>query len=133
MNDAFGMRGVEAFRDLDGQIQDGLHFHGVGADAMFQRHAVQIFHDDEGLAVLFADFVNGANVGVIQSRSGFRFAAETFERLTIARDVIGKELKCHETVQAGVLSFVDHTHPAAAQFLDDAIMREGLADHRCNA
>ncbi|MGA9543295.1 MAG: hypothetical protein WBQ85_06990, partial [Candidatus Sulfotelmatobacter sp.] len=27
------------------------------------------------------------------------------------------------------LGFVDHTHPAAAQLLDDVVMRDGLAKH----
>ena len=39
------------------------------------------------------------------------------------------ELEGNEAVQPRVLCFVDHTHPAAAQFFDDAIMRDGLADH----
>jgi hypothetical protein len=28
-----------------------------------------------------------------------------------------------------VLSFIDHTHPAAAELFDDAVVRDGLADH----
>ena len=28
-----------------------------------------------------------------------------------------------------VLGFVDHTHPSAAEFLDDAVVRDGLTDH----
>ena len=32
-------------------------------------------------------------------------------------------------MQADVLSFVDHAHAAAAQFLDDAVVRDGLPDH----
>ena len=32
-------------------------------------------------------------------------------------------------MQPGVLSLVDHAHPAATEFLDDAVMRDGLADH----
>jgi hypothetical protein len=35
-------------------------------------------------------------------------------------------------VQADVFSFVHHPHPAAAQLLDDAVMRDGLADHGKN-
>ena len=33
-------------------------------------------------------------------------------------------------MQPSVLSLVDHTHPAATKLLDDAVMRDGLADHR---
>jgi hypothetical protein len=32
-------------------------------------------------------------------------------------------------VQARVLGLVDHTHPTTAQFLDDAVVRDGVADH----
>ena len=32
-------------------------------------------------------------------------------------------------MQAGVLGLVDDTHAATAQLLDDAVVRDGLADH----
>ncbi|PYV74012.1 MAG: hypothetical protein DMG97_09805 [Acidobacteria bacterium] len=32
-------------------------------------------------------------------------------------------------MQADVLGLVNHTHPATAELLDDAVMRDGLADH----
>jgi len=34
-----------------------------------------------------------------------------------------------QTAQIHVLGFIDHTHPAAAEFLQDVVMRDGLADH----
>jgi len=33
-------------------------------------------------------------------------------------------------VQPGVLSLINHTHPAATEFLDNAVVRNGLFDHR---
>jgi hypothetical protein len=41
---------------------DGFRFHRPATDAVFQGRTTQIFHDDEGLPVLFADLVNGADV-----------------------------------------------------------------------
>jgi hypothetical protein len=35
----------------------------------------------------------------------------------------------NKAVQQRVLSLVDDTHPAATQFLDNAVMRNSLADH----
>ena len=32
-------------------------------------------------------------------------------------------------MQPRVLGLVDHTHPAAAELLNDAVVRDGLADH----
>lgn len=37
------------------------------------------------------------------------------------------------TAEFGVLRFVDHTHPATAELLDDAIVRNGLANHAGSA
>jgi len=33
-------------------------------------------------------------------------------------------------VQPSVLGLVDDTHPSTAELLDDAVVRDGLADHR---
>jgi hypothetical protein len=38
--------------------------------------------------------------------------------------VCGKELQRHETIMPGVLGLVDHIHPAAAQPLDDPVVRD---------
>jgi len=50
-----------------------------------------------------------------------------------ARASRGQELESDEATKLGVLSFVNDTHPAPAQLLDDAIMRNGLPDHRAQA
>jgi hypothetical protein len=34
-------------------------------------------------------------------------------------------------MQPGIFGFVNHTHPAAAQLVDNAVMRNGLPDHGC--
>ena len=36
----------------------------------------------------------------------------------------------YKATQASVLSLVNYTHPASAQLLQDAVVRDGLADHR---
>jgi hypothetical protein len=40
-----------------------------------------------------------------------------------------QELQSHKTVQLHIFGLVDHTHAAAAQLLDDAVVRDGLPDH----
>jgi len=49
-------------------------------DAIAQRFALQQLYHDEVLAILLPDFVDGANVGMIQRGSRPRLALETFER-----------------------------------------------------
>jgi hypothetical protein len=36
-------------------------------------------------------------------------------------------------MQFGVFRLVDHTHAAASELLDDAVMRNGLAEHGATA
>ena len=54
-------------------------------DAVLQRHAIQKLHGDERLAVLLADFVDGADVGMVQGRSGSSFALEAVQGLRVLR------------------------------------------------
>jgi len=48
----------------------------------------------------------------------------------IVRYIFGQELQGDKAVQLHVFGFVDDTHSLTAQFLDDAVMRNGLAEHR---
>ena len=66
---------------------------------------------------------------MVQSRRRTRFASEAFQGLRVLRHVIGEELQSHEAAEFGVLGLVDHTHAAPAELLDDAVVRNGLADH----
>ena len=88
-----------------------------------------IFHDDEGAAVFLADIVDGANIRMIEGGGGVRFAAETLERLAIFGHFFGKEFQGDGAVQAGVFGFVDHAHAATAEFFENAVVRNGLANH----
>src|ERR1700731_1812086 len=103
------------------------------ADHVLQRYAVEKLHHDEGLAFALADFVDGTDVGMIQSRRGTSFPAEAFERLRVSGNIFRQELQGDEATKLGVLGLVNHPHPPAAQLLDDAVVRDGLADHSVDA
>jgi hypothetical protein len=66
---------------------------------------------------------------MVQSGSGFSFATETLQGLAILGNIVGQEFESDKAVEAGVLGFVDHAHPAATQLFDDAVMRNALTDH----
>jgi hypothetical protein len=78
---------------------------------------------------MLADFVNGADVGMIQRRRGPRLASETLQSLLVLGQLIGQELEGDEAPQFRIFGLVNHAHPAAAQLFDDAVVRNGLADH----
>jgi len=80
-------------------------------------------------AAFLADVVDGADVGMVQRGCGLGLAAKALERLRVLGQIVGKELEGNKTSEARIFGFVDHPHTAAAQLLDDAIVRDGLADH----
>ena len=79
--------------------------------------------------MLVVDFMDGANVRMVQRRSGLSLALEAAESLRIFGDFIGQELESDEAAEFYVLGFIDDTHAAAAELLGNAVMRNGLADH----
>jgi hypothetical protein len=49
--------------------------------------------------------------------------------LGITRHFIGQELEGDEAAKFRVFGLVDDPHPSAAELLNDAVMRNSLADH----
>jgi len=80
--------------------------------------------------VLVVNFVDGADVGVIQSGCGLGFALEAGQGLRIFRNLVRQELQGNKAVQLYVFGFVDDAHTTTAQLLNDAVMRDGLSDHQ---
>ena len=44
--------------------------------------------------------------------------------------IFRQEFESKRNVESGVFGFVDDPHPASAEFFDDPVMRDGLADER---
>jgi hypothetical protein len=66
---------------------------------------------------------------MVQSGGSARFALKTLKRLAVLGTMFGQELQGGEPAELDVLGFINHTHPAAAQLVEDAVMRNGSAYH----
>jgi hypothetical protein len=130
VNNACRVSRVESVSDFDCLCEKLLNFRRTPADSMLQRHAIEKLHGDERMTGMFADLIDGADVGMIQRGRRARFTAKALQGLGVLLQMIGQEFQGHEAAQFDILSFVDHTHAPTAELLDDAIMRDGLADHR---
>src|ERR1700751_3705743 len=97
---------------------------------MLQGHTIQELHCDERLVLMLPNFVDRADVGMIQRRSRAGLATEAFERLRVTRDVIGKKFQSDEAAEFGVFSFVNNAHATAAKLFEDAVMRNSLPAER---
>ena len=78
---------------------------------------------------MFLNLVNGADVGVIQRGSGTRFAAEALQRLRVLVEFFREKFERHTAAKLEIFGGVDHTHAAAPELFQNAVMRESLADH----
>jgi hypothetical protein len=65
---------------------------------------------------------------MVQRGSGFRLTPKLFQSLAVLGYVFWKKLESNKPVEARVLCFVHHAHPAATEPLDDAIVRGGLVN-----
>src|ERR1700732_4973722 len=66
---------------------------------------------------------------MIQCGRSFGFALKTGKRLGVAGNFIRQELEGDKTMEPCVLGLIDYPHSAATQRLDNAVVRNGFADH----
>ena len=76
MHDAVPMRVVERLGNVDGMAQDLVGWQGTAGKAAADRLAFQQLHHDVVAAVLLADVIQRADMRVIQTGNGSRFALE---------------------------------------------------------
>src|SRR5882762_1985460 len=120
---------VQRVSDLDSDRQQSLNVQLTAPDAMFQRDAVEKLHRDESLPLGLTDVVDGADIRMVQCGSGLCFALEACQGLGILGDLVGQEFERDKAMQPGVLGLVDDSHAAATELFDDAVVRDGLANH----
>ena len=80
--------------------------------------------------ILLTDVKDHANIGMIQRGGSLRFALKTSEGLCISGHFFRQEFESDKTVETNVLGFIDNTHAPTAELLDDAEVRDGLAEHQ---
>ena len=122
MHDSPGVRCVQCIDDLDAELQHLLGLHRLARDTLLQRLALQQLHDNELLAFVLANVVDGANIGMIQGGGGTGLAPKALQRLGVAGKLLGQELEGDHTAQAHILGLVDHSHAAAAELFQNLVV-----------
>jgi hypothetical protein len=77
---------------------------------------------------VLSNLVGCTGIRMVQSGSGTSFPTETFQGLRVQRQFIWQEFQGDKAPKLGVFSLIDHAHAPAAQLLDNAVVRDGLAD-----
>jgi len=84
---------------------------------------------DERIPVVLADFIDRADVGMVERGSNPSLASEAFQSLRVLRHIVREELQGDKATKLCVFSVINNTHPSTAELFDDAIVRDGLVDH----
>ena len=130
VDDAFRVSSVKTLGNLDGQRQNQLGFHWPPGNSMLERLPIQKLHRNEWLALVLANFVDRANVRMIQGGRRLGFALKATEGLRVFGYIVGQEFESRKAAEFQVLGFVNDAHPTAAEFFHDAVVRDRSADER---
>jgi hypothetical protein len=84
------------------------------------------FHGNEGSPIGIVNFVDRADVRVVQGGRGFGFPLKTAESLRVVGEFVGKELQGDVATELEVFRFVHHTHAPTPNLAEDAVMGNGL-------
>ena len=95
---------------------------------MLQRLAVQKFHHQKAFALILTNLMDSTDIGVVEGRRSAGFATEPLQRRWLESQVFRKKLNGNQAAEFGVLSLVDNPHPTTTKLLDDAVVRDGLAN-----
>ena len=84
---------------------------------------------EKQLTLVFADFVEGGDVGVRERRGGTRFAEKAIAAIGIVGDVRGEHFDRDRAAEPRVAGAIDLAHPAGADPVENLVVRERL-EHR---
>jgi hypothetical protein len=86
----------------------------------------QQFHGDEGSPIGLIDFVDGADVRVVQRGRSLGLPPKTAESLGVVGEFVGKELEGDVATELEVLSLVHHAHAPTPDPAEDAVIGNRL-------
>ncbi|MEK7408746.1 MAG: hypothetical protein AAB225_27080 [Acidobacteriota bacterium] len=123
------MGGVQGVGNLDGCVQEFVRAKGLVGNSLPEGLAFEELHDDERLALELVDAVDGADVGVVQRRGGAGLALEALQHEGVLGKPWWQEFQGYLPPQPAVLRPLNDTHAAAAERIQDAVVRHRSADH----
>src|SRR5207247_10586354 len=127
---SLGIRGLERVGYSDRQVKQYVDFQWLLSDTLFQRPAFQQLHGNEVPAIGLANFINCADVGMVQRRGSPRFALKALQSGGIFFQFTRQKLQCNMPPEVEVLRRIDHTHATAAQLPQDAVVGNRLTNHQ---
>src|SRR5512135_2264555 len=96
MNDAVLMSCVQSFSNLNREVQQFTECQGRSfLEAFAHGLALQQLHDDKGLSLVLPEFIDAADVRVVQPRSRLGFTLKALQGDCVTQQLFRKELQSH--------------------------------------
>jgi hypothetical protein len=125
MKDAEGVGGTEAVGDLDADGENELQAGGAFDDELVERLPGHVLHDDEGFLALFADLIDGADVGMLDGGGHAGFAQNGGAHLLLGESAALEDLQYDGAHQLRVIRKVHDAAAARSQLAGQLIVRDG--------
>ncbi len=78
---------------------------------------------------MLSNFINRADVRMVQRRGETRFATKPFKGIDRLRRSLRQEFKRHQASKIDVLGLVHPTHPADTKLFQNLVMSYSRANH----
>ena len=115
VNDPASMCLVERAGDFNAVLQDLIEWQGADAQAVLERLAIEVLHDQIVEPVLTPDVVEHADMRVAETGNGARFPFEPLPAGRIVRDVRRHHLDRDVAVEPTVPGAIDRAHAPRAE------------------
>jgi hypothetical protein len=133
VNDALGVGLLEGLGDLLRDLQGLVDGDGAFLQAVLQVRALDQLEDEERCPVRIFEAMDGRDVRVVERGEEMGLAAEAGQALRILCHLGREHLDRHVSPELRVRGPVDLSHPAGPEGGGDAVVGEGLADHRLSS
>ncbi len=109
------MRLLKRLRDFRSNLQNLIQRQRALRQPFGQGLAFEILHDQEVGAVLRADVVKRADIGMLKCGNGFGLALHALFQFRVGGKMGRQDLDGNGAIEAGVLGAIDFSHTARAQ------------------
>ena len=124
MDDALLMGLLQGLRDFCCNLQNLIEGQGAFRQALGQSLAFEILHHQEVGAVLRADVVKRADIGMLKRGNGFGLALHALFQFRVRGKMRRQNLDGDGAVEACVLGAIDFAHAASAERRKDFVRTE---------
>ena len=118
----------QAIGDGDARLQCFIEPHALRRDQRVKRLAAEVLHDQVVDPIVQANVVDRDDIWMIERRSRLRFLRETEETGGVGVEARRQHLDGDQAIQSRVAGLVDVAHSSRADFFEDLIVPERLAD-----